>query len=716
MARPPMASPTHLLLALALPTAWLALPAAPPTAPLAPPLAAPPLAAPPPVVSPARAPRAADDAAEVALAFREPSVRVAPGGTFAWTVDLRTADVDALTLLAFDLYLDGGALEPARAPDDHPLAAADARHNPDGFGGVVRPVPGGDGRPDGARLLQVGGARDAFAAPTSTAPRDDAPLAFAAGTARAPRTPGRYALHLEQAFANLRLPDGDEPPARAATLSCGAPLVVVVDGDAVPSDAPPSDTAAPTPRAPLAELVVPPPRAGEPLRDLAPDDRDRFLDGRRLFVREFAAEEGLGPMFNDDSCDACHREPAAGGAHHRTVTRFGRSGPPFDALTHLGGTVLQFQSTHAAAIEFVPLESDVQTLRMTTPLFGLGLVDVLPDDALEALAASQPEDVRGRVNRVAALADGAPRVGRFGWKAQLATIAEFTGDALFEEMGLTNAFFPEENAPNGDRSRLAICDPVEDPEDRPDEHGRTLLDRLTAYQRLLAPPPQTPAAGTSGERVFHELGCADCHVPRLATPPGDGPLAGRTFAPYSDFLLHDMGATGDGLRQGDARPEEMRTAPLWGLVLRDAYMHDGASSAHGFEADLRDAVLRHDGQGAASRDRFSALPEAEVARLFAFLRSLGRAAFDHDGDNDLDAEDGAAVAAALTGPREGVPGAPPVPPDHPAAYADGDADGDVDLADLAAFQRAATGPEPWTLSPNSTRATARVKPGGPFGR
>jgi len=216
--------------------------------------------------------------------------------------------------------------------------------------------------------------------------------------------------------------------------------------------------------------------------------------------------------------------------------------------------------------------------------------------------------------------------------------------------------------------------------------------------------------------VFHELGCADCHVPRLATPPGEGPLAGRVFAPYSDFLLHDMGATGDGLGQGAARGEEMRTAPLWGLVLRDAYMHDGKSSAHGFEADVRDAVLRHDGQGLTSRDRFAALPDEDVARVLDFLRTLGRAAFDRDGDDDLDAVDAAALAGALTGPSPTPPGLPPVPPDHPSAYADGDGDGDLDLADLALFQRVATGPEPWTMSPNSTRATARVKPGGPFDR
>src|SRR5690606_1583781 len=157
---------------------------------------------------------------------------------------------------------------------------------------------------------------------------------------------------------------------------------------------------------------------------------------------------------------------------------------------------------------------------------------------------------------------GAPlRAGRFGWKAQVATVLTFSADAAQNEMGLSNRFLPFDNAPNGDLDLLALCDTVPEPEDGPDEEGLHFIDRITDFQRYIAPPPQTPKSGMTGEAIFISIGCAKCHIPEWTTR-NDGDLEdairGKTIKPYSDFLLHDMGELGDGIVQGDAMELEMR--------------------------------------------------------------------------------------------------------------------------------------------------------------
>ena len=136
---------------------------------------------------------------------------------------------------------------------------------------------------------------------------------------------------------------------------------------------------------------------------------------------------------------------------------------------------------------------------------------------------------------------------------------------------------------------------------------------------LLAPPPRGAQSrdASDGEAVFERVGCAACHVSTLRT--GSNPINAldrKTYHPYSDFLIHDMGALGDRLEMGDAKGPEMRTAPLWGLRFVSAYLHDGRATT------LDAAILAHDGQGRAVRDRFAALSARDKARLTAFLNSL----------------------------------------------------------------------------------------------
>lgn len=472
-------------------------------------------------------------------------------------------------------------------------------------------------------------------------------------------------VHVESMVAHVVGGDG---VVRAARIDDGVGWNV----DVAPRVAPIAlrFAAAATPlRAPL--------RAGDPFRGVTPDQRARFELGHELFARVFHEADGLGPAFNDFSCLQCHKRPAPGGGDARTVTRFGRAGPPFDAMVARGGPLLQFQSIHPACEEFLPPEADIVILRLTPPLFGLGLVDVLDDAQLDAVVAGQPDDVRGRVPRVAPLEGGAPRAGRFGWKSQLPSLLSFTADATLFEMGLTNVYLPDESPPSGRAELLSRYDVVDDPELRAGDDGVDPLDLLVDAQRLLAPPPQTPPRGHAGEGVFTAIGCATCHVPRWTTPPdAPAPLADVTFGPYSDFALHDMGALGDGVVDGEAGPSWMRTAPLWGLATRTAFLHDGRAVGAGWRDDVAAAIDAHDGQGRASAATFAALEPAERESLLDFLATLGRPAGDVDGDLDVDPADlRAAVLAARAGSA-------------PSA-ADLDADGDVDARDLLRLQLAA---------------------------
>jgi CxxC motif-containing protein (DUF1111 family) len=259
--------------------------------------------------------------------------------------------------------------------------------------------------------------------------------------------------------------------------------------------------------------------------------------------------------------------------------------------------------------ERAPRDANVVTRRRTTPLFGLGLVEATPDATFETLARRQPVAIRGRVARVRNLATGELTAGKFGWKSQAPSLHQFSGLALLLELGVTSPEFPEEQPPFGDPTWLADCDAVSDPED-----DGTAVRHMADFMRLLAPvaPGEADTATRAGSALFDRIGCAGCHVRALVSGPSPiAALSEKAYAPYSDFLLHDMGSLGDGIAEGDAGPREMRTAPLWGARL--GLLHDGR--ARSFE----DAILQHDGQGGAAREAFRALGEPERRQLVAFL-------------------------------------------------------------------------------------------------
>jgi CxxC motif-containing protein (DUF1111 family) len=367
---------------------------------------------------------------------------------------------------------------------------------------------------------------------------------------------------------------------------------------------------------------APPPSSfGEPLPGLTADERDRFNIGRDDFEEEETVADGLGPVFNDTSCAVCHSNPAVGGDSNTVETRIGRiSQDKFDPMTAYGGPLIQSQgiaSGGPCSGETVPPEADYVADRKTTPLFGLGLVDNVPDDMFKQIAKSQQKHapaVAGTPHMVTDVASGKVKVGRFGWKAQIATLRTFSGDAYLNEMGITNLIFPKENAPQGDASQLASCDAVKGLED--DGEG---VEAFTDFMTFLGAPPRGPITSPvqAGEEIFHEIGCALCHYPTLETGPNTIiALDQVTFHPFSDFLLHDMGDLGDSIEQGQAKGSQMRTAPLWGRRVRKRFLHDGRADT------IEEAILAHDGQGQGARKLFQDLSSSDLQALIKFLKSL----------------------------------------------------------------------------------------------
>lgn len=364
-------------------------------------------------------------------------------------------------------------------------------------------------------------------------------------------------------------------------------------------------------------------RAGDPLAGLTAAQLASFTLGLQEFSNVEGPEDGLGPIFNGTSCAQCHSVPGTGGSSTTTVTRFGRVvNGQFDPLTEKGGSLLQRFAIDPAVQEVIPPEANIIANRLSTPLFGAGLIEAIPDATIQAGARQQkPDGVRGRAAIIDDIASGTQRVGRFGWKAQQATLTSFAGDAYVNEMGITNRLFPVENAPNGNRALLAQFDKFADPEDPADPvTGRADIDSLADFMRLLAAPVPTrqSQSANEGERLFTQVGCATCHTPTMQT--GTSPIAALDRKPvslYSDLLLHDMGRLNDGIAQPPAGGmREMKTAALWGLRLRQPYLHDGRA------ATVDEAIRGHDGEGAVARERYLRLSPINTQQLLDFLRTL----------------------------------------------------------------------------------------------
>lgn len=313
--------------------------------------------------------------------------------------------------------------------------------------------------------------------------------------------------------------------------------------------------------------------------------------GGFFFTRSYSPAEGVGPLFNATSCDGCHGEPIVGGMSSSIFDVFfsGAHGGPATrahSITELG--------EHCGLSTGLPRNATSSSVRSTMTLRSTSLIDfVLPTEIVKNQAL-EPAAVRGRPN---ILPDG--RIGRFGWKANVATLIEFMGDAFRNEQGLTNGLVRRDEVDGCGANRV-----------KPELDAVPLVTTAAFLTTVDAPAPSAACQSSTGATVFNNTGCADCHH---ASFPGPGFAA---FL-YSDLLLHDMGpALADGFVQGSATGSEFRTMTLVKLSERTHFLHDGRA------ATPADAIRAHGGQGAASAAAFDALSTTDRDALLSFLGCL----------------------------------------------------------------------------------------------
>ena len=363
--------------------------------------------------------------------------------------------------------------------------------------------------------------------------------------------------------------------------------------------------------------------AGTPLPGVTTYESEQFVLGQTLFNRAFTPEEGLGPLFNQVSCSSCHDLPTSGGHGAEPVTKVS----DFDEHTKCnllkedGGDLLQASVVPAlrtAGIlpERIPVSATAVTELRAPALYGIGLVEAIEDEDILIKADPDDQDGDGISGRPGLGPDGS--LGRFGNKAQHATLSEFIENAIRGEMGLTTPAHPVEEIPNG----LPLpegSDPVPDPEIETSD-----LTLLSAYIGFLAQPPrrtldspEDQAASEEGRQIFANIGCATCHTPTLVTGNHQSSALNRKrFRIYSDLLLHDMGPELASICAPGASPSEWRTTRLVGLYLRSEFLHDGRARS------VRDAILMHGGEAESARYRFQDLTPELQQSVLLFLRTL----------------------------------------------------------------------------------------------
>jgi CxxC motif-containing protein (DUF1111 family) len=373
-----------------------------------------------------------------------------------------------------------------------------------------------------------------------------------------------------------------------------------------------------------------------PLEGLTSAERAAFVRGDAEFGRRFSAAAGLGPAFNNVSCASCHSGDGRGRLEN-SLFRIGSEADDF--LVGLGGPQIQDKAIAGYGAEPIPAGVAV-SVRLPPPVFGAGLIEAISEAAILANADENDangDGVSGRPNWVRAL-DYVPhtehnggtalRIGRFGRKAQTSTILQQTVEAYHQDMGITSEFRPTENRNPLATSPVEAHDHAADP-----EIPTATVQAVVHYLRVLAPPePGGSSAGgpgaeqpiVTGQSLFTSVGCAQCHVPTLAT--GAHPIAAlshKSVTLYSDLLLHDMGdALADNRPDGSANGREWRTTPLWGLRLMRQFLNGQAFLMHdGRARTVEEAILLHAGEGLKARNAFAALTPAERAALLAFVES-----------------------------------------------------------------------------------------------
>lgn len=400
-----------------------------------------------------------------------------------------------------------------------------------------------------------------------------------------------------------------------------------------------------------------------------------------------SASDGLGPLYNARSCQSCHirdgrgHPPAANWPDDNAISMFLRlSIPPQTAqqrhLIETGKTAVipeptyggQLQDLAISGVEgeghmvihytetpviladgttvtlrtpsysisdlkYGPLHPETMiSPRVAPPMIGLGLLEAIPAAAIEAL--SDPDDldgdgISGRPNRVWNSIRQQHETGRFGWKAGHSTLLEQAVSAFRGDIGIST---PLSNYPAGDcTERQTIC--MKQPDGNSQQHDNAevsmqMLSLVEYYSRNLAVPARQKAAQPEvlhGKAVFHQSGCAQCHQPTFTTAAiSDMPeQSEQRIWPYTDLLLHDMGADlADNRPEYSATGQEWKTPPLWGVGLTKTVSGDSYFLHDGRARNLLEAILWHGGEAEAARQQVIHLATSERNALITFLESL----------------------------------------------------------------------------------------------
>ncbi|MEQ8360186.1 MAG: di-heme oxidoredictase family protein [Cytophagales bacterium] len=362
-----------------------------------------------------------------------------------------------------------------------------------------------------------------------------------------------------------------------------------------------------------------------PIEGLSHSEKRQFLAGDIAFNDEvFFVENGLGPGFVATSCGSCH---AGDGKGHpfTTLTRFGQSLPNTLPDLSIGGPQLQNRAIPGFEPEKLP--EGVPFMKFTPPaVTGLGFLAALSDQQILQNVDSLDENgdgISGKPNYITPpdyfeqksihQPVNGKIIGRFGKKAAAIDLLQQTVAAYNQDMGITSSFEP--------------VDPYSQLSTDPEVSDQTIRDVVFYLRTLKAPIPRSEenTVVLRGKAIFTEIQCASCHIPEWTTPESDiEALSKRTFYPYTDLLLHDMGpGLDDGATEGSAETYEWRTPPLWGLGLSPNsqggsffLMHDGRA------ASIEEAILLHGGEANNSKIQFVSLSEDDKEALIKFLKSL----------------------------------------------------------------------------------------------
>jgi len=381
---------------------------------------------------------------------------------------------------------------------------------------------------------------------------------------------------------------------------------------------------------------------GDPIPNLTSTEMTIFGGGFQSFIHIWDPVQGLGPVFTQDACSVCHASPAVGGNSTNKATFFGtiNTDGTFNPLTNEGGMFLQpksnqiFKPACVLKGEKIPADATIIATHQPPQVFGMGLIDNIPDAQISANAVDKGMGVKGITNMVLDQ-NGVLKIGRFGLKAQFANLEQVAASALQHDIGVTNPLFPTEDLPSGQPIPPNCSIKTE-----PNDNGSMMLDGYH-YVVYLAPNPPGPG-NANGQTQFKNVGCNLCHI---APNPTTGKAAFTTKAkviipvtfkgstleslaleqqpvnPYSDILLHDMGpGLGDNLPEGLATGTMFRTTPLWGLSSRIAngngLLHDGRAKT------VMDAIEDHGGEAATVLVNFNALSMQNQMDLITFISSL----------------------------------------------------------------------------------------------